>query len=67
MNRFETGRLRIELSENTVARLLAGGQLCAADLNCLDNRSKQRVLEIILNTCRSFRPLGRALPENRLE
>ena len=30
------GRLRLELSAETLLRLLASGQLCAADFRCLD-------------------------------
>lgn len=55
MARGETGNIRVELSKDTVARLMAGGQLCAADLHCLDCRSKACILKIVLDVCRPSR------------
>jgi hypothetical protein len=49
---FERGRVRVELSSDVIERLLTDGQLCAADLRCLDSRSKRAVLGIVLDACR---------------
>ena len=43
--------LRLEVSAQTLLRLLAGGQLCAADFRCLDCESKQCVWRILLMSC----------------
>lgn len=64
MAKVDRKSVRVELSEDTVSRLLAGGQLCAADLNCLDCRSKECLLKIVLKACRGDFSRGQALAEN---
>lgn len=44
-------RLRLEVSAQTLLRLLVGGQVCAADFRCLDCKSKQCVWRILLMSC----------------
>ncbi len=44
-------RLRLEVSAQTLLRLLVGGQVCAADFRCLDCESKQCVWRILLMSC----------------
>lgn len=43
--------VRVEIAAETLTRLLAGGQLCAADLRCLDGRSKQHLWRLCLKSC----------------
>lgn len=43
--------LRLEVSVETLSRLLASGQLCAADFRCLDCESKQCVWRLLLMNC----------------
>ncbi len=43
--------LRLEVSAETLLRLLASGQLCAADFRCLDCESKQCVWRLLLMSC----------------
>jgi hypothetical protein len=45
--------VRIELSEKTIARLLAGGQICVAELRCLDCRTKRCIWRLVLESCRA--------------
>lgn len=45
------GCLRLELSAETLLRLLASGELCAADFRCLDCESKQCVWRLLLMSC----------------
>ena len=42
------GCLRLELSAETLLRLLASGELCVADFRCLDCESKQCVWRLLL-------------------
>lgn len=46
-----TKRLRLEISEERLKRLLAAGQVCAADFRCLDRESKQCLWRLCLETC----------------
>jgi hypothetical protein len=43
--------LRIEIAEETLTRLIMAGQVCAADLRCLDCHSKQSLWRLCLKTC----------------
>jgi hypothetical protein len=43
--------VRVEISEEVLVRLLTQGQVCAADLRCLDCRSKQFLWRICLDCC----------------
>ena len=45
--------VRVELSEATIARLLASGLLCAAEINCLDCNAKDCIWRLALESCRS--------------
>jgi hypothetical protein len=44
--------VRVEMTEDTIARLLAGGQLCAAEVRCADGRAKRRLWRLVLESCR---------------
>ena len=44
--------VRVELSEATIARLLARGELCAADFRCPDGRAKRCLWRLVLESCR---------------
>lgn len=46
------GCLRLEVSAQTMLRLLANGQLRAADFRCLDCESKQCVWRLLLMSCK---------------
>ena len=43
--------LRIEINEKTLLRLLAEGQVCAAEINCIDCESKQCLCRLLLRSC----------------
>lgn len=43
--------IRIEMSAETITRLLAQGQVCAAEIRCLDCRSKECLWRLCLETC----------------
>ena len=43
--------LRIEICSEKMNALLAQRQICAADIHCLDTKSKQCLQELCLNTC----------------
>ena len=43
--------LRVEITEETLTRLLEGGQVCAADFCCLDCDSKQCLWRLCLESC----------------
>jgi hypothetical protein len=45
------GCLRLEFSAETLLRLLANGQLSAADLRCLDCESKHCLWRLLLMSC----------------
>ena len=49
--------VRVEIAEETLARLLTAGQVCAAELRCLDCQSKQCLWRICLESC--ARSLGK--------
>lgn len=44
-------RLRVEISSDTLGRLPADNQVCAADLKCLDCISKQCLWRLCLESC----------------
>jgi hypothetical protein len=44
-------RLRLEMSEEMLSRLLTIGQVCAADFRCLDCESKQCLWRLCLESC----------------
>lgn len=43
--------IRIEIAEKTLLRLLRARQVCAADLRCLDCKSKQCLWRLCLRSC----------------
>lgn len=43
--------VRVALSAETLARLIGGGALCAAELRCLDCASKECVRRLALEAC----------------
>lgn len=45
--------VRVELTEETIARLLARGEVCAADFRCLDCRAKNCLWRLVLSSCHS--------------
>lgn len=51
MANVENKKLRIEMAEETLLRLLDKGQLCAADLRCLDCKSKNCLWRLCLKSC----------------
>jgi len=51
MTTADSGRIRVEMTEETMKRLLAKGLICAADLRCLDCRSKQCMWRLCLTCC----------------
>jgi hypothetical protein len=51
MKKGETKGLRVEISENTLKRLLLNNQVCAADLRCLDCISKKCLWRLCLESC----------------
>ncbi len=42
---------RIEIDRDTLARLLASGQMHVCELKCLDPQSKHLVRKLCLDTC----------------
>ncbi len=47
--------VRVEISGETLTRLLHAGQICAAELCCLDSLSKQRLWKLCLKSCAESR------------
>jgi hypothetical protein len=45
--------VRIEVSKKTMIRLLATGEVCAADLRCLDCAAKRCLMRLMLQSCRT--------------
>jgi hypothetical protein len=45
--------VRIEMSKQTLIRLLASGAVCAADLSCLDSTAKQCLMQLMLQSCQA--------------
>jgi len=43
--------MRVEVTEEMLTRLLAAGQVCAADFRCLDCTSKQCLWRLCLESC----------------
>mgnify|MGYP000011752421 CR=1 FL=1 len=43
--------IRVEIAAATLLPLLAGGQVCAADLRCLDGESKQHLRRLCIQSC----------------
>jgi hypothetical protein len=43
--------VRVEITAATLSRLLADGQVCAADFHCLDCQSKQCLWRLCLTNC----------------
>ncbi len=41
----------VEIAEETLARLLIEGRVCAADFRCLDRRSKQSLHKLCMKSC----------------
>jgi hypothetical protein len=46
-----TKSVRVEIPEETMARLLDKGQACAADFRCLDYISKKCLWRLCLESC----------------
>ena len=50
--------LKLEISADTLLRLMASGQLCATDIRCLDCASKTCVWKLLLkSTAMSIQPV----------
>ena len=49
--------IRVEMSADTIARLLAEGRVCAAEFRCLDCRSKQCLWRLCLESCANYVPV----------
>ena len=49
-------KIRVEVSEEKLKTLLRAGQVCAADFNCLDCESKQRLCRLCLESCKGVCP-----------
>jgi hypothetical protein len=47
--------VRVEMTAETLGRLLAAGQVCAADLRCLDCESKKCIWRLCLMNCMNGR------------
>ena len=43
--------VNLSISVEKLAALFQAGHLCAADLNCLDNESKQQIWQLCLWSC----------------
>jgi hypothetical protein len=43
--------VRVEVTEETLTRLLAAGQVCATDFCCLDCKSKRCLWRLCLKSC----------------
>lgn len=50
--------MRVEVTEETLRRLLNAGHVCAADFHCLDCASKQCLWRLCLETCTAKLLLG---------
>ena len=48
---FHQESVKIEVNLSTLKHLFENRQICAADLRCLDNQSKQHVKDLCLKTC----------------
>ena len=44
-------KVQIELDETVLARLFADGHLCAAQISCLNLKSKQAIWQLCLTAC----------------
>ncbi|BDM64337.1 hypothetical protein NFHSH190041_17890 [Shewanella sp. NFH-SH190041] len=44
-------QVRIAISAEKLAQLMAGGHLCAAEIKCLDSDTKQQVWQTCLHSC----------------
>ncbi|WP_319523085.1 hypothetical protein [uncultured Desulfosarcina sp.] len=58
MQSADNNHIRVEIAEETLLRLLAGGQVCAADFRCLDCKSKQCLWNLCLRSCANRRDKG---------
>lgn len=58
MQASRNNHIRVEIAEETLLRLLAGGQVCAADFRCLDCKSKQCLWNLCLRSCANRRDKG---------
>ncbi|NRB38611.1 MAG: hypothetical protein HRU20_09110 [Pseudomonadales bacterium] len=47
----QTERLQLEIDVDKLESLLDKGELCAADLRCLNSGSKTRLWNLCLSTC----------------
>ncbi|MCL1142551.1 hypothetical protein [Shewanella gaetbuli] len=45
-------KVNISISERKLAQLIQSGNLCAADINCLDKTSKQLIWKLCLWCCK---------------
>jgi hypothetical protein len=55
--------VRLELPANTLARLISGGALCAADFRCLDCASKHCVRRLLMHVCAGAMPAAKRCAE----
>ena len=44
-------KMRVEVTEETLSRLLSSGQVCAAEFRCLDCKSKECLWNLCLKSC----------------
>ena len=44
-------KVRVEVNEETLNRLLSSGQVCAAEFRCLDCKSKECLWHLCLKSC----------------
>lgn len=47
----EKSGVRVEIAEKTLIRLLSAGQICVADMRCLDCESKKCLWRLCLKSC----------------
>jgi hypothetical protein len=52
--------VRVHVDAKTLNRLIAAGQVCAADFRCLDCESKQCIWRLCLTNCASKLNTGKA-------
>ncbi|MGD9367845.1 MAG: hypothetical protein PVH87_19245 [Desulfobacteraceae bacterium] len=51
MAKVNPKKVRVEITEEILSRLLANEQVCAADFRCLDCKSKQCLWRLCLQSC----------------
>lgn len=64
-DRAPADTLRVEMSAAVLLRLLSGGHLGAADLQCLDRQSRARLRRLCLDSCKP-EPRPRTVQSGRI-